>query len=347
MNLDNINFKIRDPGRYVEHLDNYPRLLADAWQTAKVYTLPSYFIKANKFVVLGMGGSGISAEIIKDLLADSGLIIEVVHDYGIPKWVDRDTIVIACSYSGNTEETLSAFFEAYERRSKLIAITGGGKLEVLAGKFNIPTFLFQYASPPRAAFPYLFMLLLSVFAKLGHFELSKESFKEVLQFVDMQKDKFKTTNPTKNNNAKILAQKLYGKLPVIYGGGFLKKVALQFKSQINENSKTLAFAEYFPELDHDAIEGYLYPKKAAGFIMLESNFNSTAIIQRQNLTAKIINKHGHLCERIKCVPCDNPLAEILTMGMFGDYVSYYLALLNGVNPSANLEIDYIKRELLY
>lgn len=344
VNLDKINFKKSDPENMIQKIENSSQQYRDAWSISLKYTLPSYYIKANKVVILGMGASGIVGETIKDLIG-SKLIIETVHGYNVPKWTDKDTLVIAVSYSGDTEETLSGFFQAYEKGAKLVAITTGGKLLLLANKYKVPTFSFDLISQPREAFPYLFVLLLSVFIKLGHFQINSISFSKAVDFLEKNSDKYKSSTSTANNPAKTIAKKLAGKTPVIYGSGILRSAAIRFKTQLNENAKNFAYYETFPELNHNALEGINFPKNCFGIIALESNFEEKSIIKRQNLTAEIFRKNKITYERIKFVPSESELAEIFSVIAFCDFVSYYFALLNGVDPTPVGGIAAFKQDL--
>ncbi len=342
--LDKINFNKFDPENFRAHLDNFPLLFKDAWQRAENFSLPSYYIKANKFVLLGMGGSGIAADIIKDIIGKN-IVVESIHDYEIPKWVDKDTIVIVNSYSGNTEEILSAFFDAYDKKARLIVITSGGRLKRFATKFEVPYFSIEYSSPPRAAFPYLFAYLLSIFCKLGHYKLTDREINYTVEYLSDLLLKIKSESKFNNNLAKMLAQKIYGKIPTFYGGGNLRSVARRFKTEINENSKNFACYDVYPELNHNAIEGNIFPKNSLLIVSLESSFNNKRVVLRQNITSEIYKKRKIPFERIKFVPCDNEITEICSFVLFSGFVSYYLAFLNKVNPSENKQIDYLKESL--
>lgn len=344
-NLDKINFEKNDPSSMIKHIESFPDMCRDAWEVSKKFALPAYYIKAKKFVLLGMGGSGIAADIISDMLPSTNVIVQVVHDYDVPGWVDEETIVVANSYSGDTEETLSALIEANNLRAKLIVITTGGKIQILANKYKVPCLIFDYKCPPRASFPYLFVLLLSVFVKLGQIDLTDSTFLKSIEYLESELQKFKAATGTSVNPAKSLALKFYEKIPVIYGSGYLKSVARRFKSQLNENSKNLAFYEILPELNHNAIEGHLPHKNNVIVAMLESNYDFARNIKRQNITSEILRNNKIQCERIKFVPCESQLAELLTSVLFGDFVSYYLAILNKVDPITNNSVTHLKSML--
>lgn len=341
--LDNIDYKKYDSGKMVEAIDLFAANCREAWDASKEFVLPSFYVKANKFLISGMGASGISGDIVKDLLKDSGIIVETVHDYTMPGWVDKDTVVIACSFSGDTEETLNVFGDAYNKGAKLIAITSGGKLQLLSEKYKSPCFTFSFDGQPRAAFPFLFISLLSVFVKLGHLKLEERDIIKNFESLQQLTDSIKTNVRIEKNACKVLANKIKGKIPCILASGHLSSVAKRFKTQINENSKGFAMVDIYPELDHNLIEAS-DPGGCIYYISLISNFYKKEITERQNLTAEIFTKNKLPHENIT-FRCDNVLEEILQFVLFGDYLSYYLGILNRSNITEVNNIKYLKSKL--
>lgn len=345
-NLDKINFSKIDPENMIGMIENFPQLCRNAWNEAKKFSIPSYYIKAKKIVVCGMGASGISGDILKDFLQkNKDVIIESIHDYMLPGWVDKETLVIITSFSGNTEEALANFYEASEKNAKIFVVTTGGKLKIVAEKYRVPLFVFNLNCQPRAAFPYLFSALTSIFTRLGYLSLSDDSFLKTVSFLEDFISKIKSTNLKNANQAKILAEHLRDKNIVIFASGILKSVARRFKMQINENAKQFSFVEFFPELNHNTVEGLSVPKNSNAIICLESNFDTKEIIKRQNITSVICAKKNILFERIKFVPCDSEMSEVLMMVVFGDFLSYYLAVLNNEDPTPVKTISFLKLEL--
>jgi glucose/mannose-6-phosphate isomerase len=279
------------------------------------------------------------------LAEHTDLVIESVHNYDLPGFVDKDTLVIANSFSGNTEETLSGFISAYERGAKLIAITKGGKLKVLADKYRVPSFIFQCDSQPRGAFPYLFILLLGIFQKLGHLEVSNSAMENCLGILDAAIAKYGPESSLFGNPAKIMAEKLHGKIPVVLATEKLAGVASRWKNQFNENSKNLSFTDFFPELNHNLILGAINPKNMCYILSLESNFERDRNILRQNLTMDYFHKNKILLERVKFINATDWLSEVLLMIMYGDFVSFYLSVLNKVSAGANDAIDKLKEKM--
>lgn len=344
--LDKIDFKKYDPKQMIKHFESFAALCLDAHRIASEFSLPSFFIKPKKIVFLGMGGSGAANDMMKSLLSETtDLIVESVHDYTLPNFVDRDTLVIASSYSGNTEETLAGFISAYEKNAKLIAITTGGKLKILAQKYKAPILEFNYPCPPRASFPYLFVLASQILIKLGHLDYSSEQFGDMIKLLETYLPKYSSSCSVFENPAKILAQKLHEKIPVIYGTEKLYAVAERYKAEINENAKNFAFCEKFPELNHKATEGIFHPKNICYVLMLESNFENERGMKRQNITAEILRNHSIPIERIKFIQAKDRLSEMALFVMYCEFTSYYLSILNKENSGINDMVDYLKERL--
>lgn len=342
--LDTSSLFKYDSSKMIDQIESFTRDCRNAWKQCENLVLPSFYIKPKKIVLLGMGGSGIANDMIADLLFDLPASITSIHGYDLPGFVDENTLVIANSYSGNTEEVLSGFIAAHKQEAKLIAISTGGKLETLAEKYKIPLLKFNYPSTPRMALPYNIISLLSIFNKLGHYKMA-ESIDDVLEKVDRITQNYRHEITISQNEAKSLAQKLEEKIPIIYSGFKLKSAGYRFKCQINENSKSFSFSEYFPELNHNAIQGYKFPKAPIFVISLESVFDDSQTMKRQELTAELLHKYGISCERIKYSQVNNPLVELLAHIQFSNYVSYYLSVIYEIDPTINPDITVFKSKL--
>jgi glucose/mannose-6-phosphate isomerase len=175
--------------------------------------------------------------------------------------------------------------------------------------------------------------------------LSEKEFLQSIELLENFNDKFKPSSQVKHNQAKDVALKILGSCPVIYSSGTLTATGRRLKTQINENSKNFAFSEVYPELNHNATTGYHHPSSGFHILSLESNFDHPRVIKRQNITSEIIRKSKVKIERIKFVPCNHPITEILVFVLFGDYISYYLAILNSEDPTPIKNVDLLKSEL--
>ena len=231
-----------------ERIHNLPQQCRQAWQSAIVLPLPKDFKKIDKIVIIGMGGSAIGGDLLRTLVdIQSKVDVTVQRDYDLPKSVDKNTLIIASSYSGNTEETIAAFNQALGTPCKKFVITTGGKISKIAAQNGVPLLSFGYSSEPRAALGYSFFSLLAFLHNLDIIHDELLNIDEVIETLKKISAKLSKDIPTKKNAAKQLATKLYDHLVIVYGAGILSSVAYRWKTQINENSKAWAFAETLPD----------------------------------------------------------------------------------------------------
>jgi glucose/mannose-6-phosphate isomerase len=273
--------------------------------------------------------------------------IIVQRGYAVPPLVDADTLVIASSYSGATEETNSAFSQALNTPAKKLVMTTGGALKAQADSHNLPCFSFSYASPPRAALPYSLIPLLGILSRLGFMDITTEDIEEAVAVMELLAADINEKRPAAQNPAKALAKALDGKLCVAYGGEFLAEVGHRWKLQINENAKAWACYESIPEVDHNAVVGYRFPKQLTphiAVVMLGSELLEPRVRQRYPITQELLKRAGIDCHAISGRGRGR-LSHMLSLIMFGDYVSYYLALLNRVDPYPLDEVNYLKQAL--
>jgi len=348
VDLDNPKvYEQSDLGRMLAHLHRFPQQCQEAWRKAKDFKLPADFSSIDKIVVLGMGGSAIGGDIVRSLtLSLISPIIFVHREYDLPPFVDDKTLVIASSYSGMTEETISAFSQALKTEAKKLVITTGGKLKALAQEHEVPVFVIDYSAPPRVALSYSLFSLLAFLYQLGYLK-DEPKIEDTVQTLEIVLEKLKETVPTHLNLAKQLAIRLCGKLVVIYGSGFLAEVARRWKTQFNENSKAWAFYEVFPELNHNAVVGYQFPKELSQrvfVVLLRSLSLHPRILARYQITTEILNKAGIEHETMDSYG-DSPLSQLMSLVFLGDWVSYYLAILYKIDPSPVKVIDYLKERL--
>ena len=345
-----------DPKTY-QHLDlsdmhqritGLPQQCRQAWEKALSLPMPQEHRQVNRVVVAGMGGSAIGGDLIADLASlEEALPITTIRDYRIPSWVDSKTLVIVSSYSGETEETLSAFMEALHRGARIIAITKGGQLQAEAEAKEIPLLTVDFEGEPRAALGYSFIAPLGILTHLGLVKDKSQELEEVLHALEEEVSLWSKANATRHNMAKQVALEMQGRMVVIYGAGILSSAARRWKTQLNENSKSWAFAEELPELNHNSVVGYSVPgfmKEGAFVVLLQSAYCHPKTKRRYRVTNEILDRAGVKHRTIEAQG-KSPLAHMLTTVLLGDYVSYYLALLNGIDPSPVEVIDYLKQRL--
>jgi glucose/mannose-6-phosphate isomerase len=341
-------FKQYDPEGMLTHLHQMPQLCREAWQRAMNFDLPQDYASTDRVVILGMGGSAIGGDLVAGLvLSEAKLPIIVRRDYELPRFTNARTLVIASSYSGNTEETLTAFEQALKTEAKKLVITTGGKLKNMAQEKDIPIFSFDYKAPPRAALPYSVMPILCFLQRLGFISNKSKDIDEAVSVLQQLSLKIKGDVPQPQNPAKQLASRLYNHLPVVYGAGITSEVARRWKTQFNENSKAWAFYEVFSELNHNAVVGYQFPKELATrivVVMLRSTRLPERIRLRYQITCQLLEK-ARVSYQIVDGQGKYPLSQIMSLVLFGDYTSYYLAMLYKTDPSPVKAIDFLKEKL--
>jgi glucose/mannose-6-phosphate isomerase len=349
INLDDLaTFKRGDPSGMLRHIHDTPALCQQAWKQALALELPQSYRMINNVAILGMGGSAIGGDLLSSLVIDECKVpISVHRGYTVPAFVDEKTLVIASSYSGTTEETLSAFKQTFATGAKKMVMTSGGELGKIAAEHGLPAFIFDYKSPPRAAMPLSFIALLGISYKLGLISDQTSDVDEACSILSELAASINETVPEKNNPAKQMARRLYGNMAVIYGGEHLSEVAARWKIQVNENAKAWATSAAFPELNHNSATGYTVPKEIserARVIMLRADTLHPRVLLRYDITSSILDQHGVKHEIVDATG-KGKLAQMMSLILMGDYVSYYLALLYGIDPYPIKAVEYLKSEL--
>ena len=338
MNLDDLDrFKQLDTLNMLGEIDNLPDQLGYAYQLGMKQDLPEW--KALRQVVIGgMGGSAIGADLLAVYCVSLSPIPVTVHrDYGLPLFArGADTLVICSSHSGNTEETLDAFEAARKADCRVIVVSTGGELAKRAKEDNIPLWTFDHAGQPRAAVGYSFGLLLAMFQRLGFIPDQKDSLEGALVSMKRSQQHLRPDIPAVKNPAKRYAGQLMGRWVTVMGSGLLTAVARRWKTQINEIAKAGANFEFLPEADHNTLAGTMNPEEVLNphtmtlFLRAPSDHPRNRV--RSDLTRKAFMLEGMNTDYIDARG-DTPLAHIWTLILFGDYMSYYLAIGYGVDPT--------------
>jgi glucose/mannose-6-phosphate isomerase len=329
-------------------IEALPEQCEEAWSAARAFAWPEDAANAKHVIVLGMGGSAIAGDILRSLAFFSGeKPVAVVRGYDVPAFVSRETLVVACSHSGNTEETVSALGAALGRGAQATVITTGGRLAEIAAERKLPAFVYHYEGQPRCALGYQLMALLALGERVGLLSQQEPSVTEALSIMRRQRHDLAFDAPSASNDAKQLAGRLQGRVPVIIGGGLLADAAHRWKTQVNENGKSWAFWDELPEIDHNSVVGFGLPhtlvsQLTALFLLPEAIERREEV--RYEATADELSRAGVAHERID-VAGESPLAQVLSAIYFGDFTSYYLALLNGVDPTPIDPIARVKERL--
>jgi glucose/mannose-6-phosphate isomerase len=268
----------------------------------------------------------------------------VVRDYTFPKYVGPKTLVVAVSHSGNTEETLSCYVQARQRKAKLLAVSTGGDLAAQARRDKVSLVKYGYPGQPRAALPMVLGIWLKLLPALrlapDQAEAAAAAEQHITEIVDHVRH-------TKRHQAADLADQLTGRVPIIYGAGFLGEAARRLKGQISENAKQTAAWEVVPEQNHNALVGYEFPDglaKAVTFVLLRSTFEHPRHGVRLDFVRELIGQR-HLAAVELAATGPNKLSHLVSSAFWGDLTSVELASRNGVDPTPVDVIDQLKGRL--
>ena len=349
MDLDNTsNFPRIDAQDMLSHIEGLPGQLQTAWKLGQRSPLPAWE-GIERVLVAGMGGSAIGADLAAAYLAPHLPVPLVVHrNYTLPAWAKgARTLVIACSHSGDTEESLTAFESATAHECRTLAITTGGKLGQASQNAGAPLWQYEYEGQPRAAVGFLFGLLLAALTRLGMASNPERELQEAIQAMRAQQQGLRVDVPVVNNFAKRMAGQLYGRLITVFGADILEPVARRWKSQINEIAKAWGQFEPLPEADHNTLAGSTNPEEILARLMalfLRASSSHPRNQLRTNLTKQAFMLAGLNTDFIDAQGA-SPLAHQWTMLHLGDYTAYYLAMAYGVDPTPVEAIQGFKQEM--
>jgi glucose/mannose-6-phosphate isomerase len=321
-----------------EMLLGFPEQLSRAWG------LQAEVPQFKQIVVCGMGGSAIGGDCLKVYLARKGFPrpVFVVRGYELPPFVDEDTVVFAVSYSGNTEETLQCFAEALKRGCPIVAMTSGGRLARMALEHGTSLISIPKGLPPRAAFGYLFLPMLRSLEPYlqglkGEFQGALEKLQRIAPLY--------AEAPQTENPAKRLARAWHGRIPVIYGSYMLTDVvARRWKTQINENAEAPAFHNALPELHHNELMVWGSLRERFVYTLLRDPAEGPKLKRRSELTRSLLEERGCTVLEFRGEG-EGLLARLLSLSHLGDWASFYLAMLYGVDPTPVTLIEELKARL--
>lgn len=345
--------KIDKNGAY-KAIEFLPDQISQVIRDSLVLKIPKEYSKIQNVVVNGMGGSNLGARVAQSLFSDQlNIPLLIAEGYEVPEYVNKNTLYVLSSYSGNTEEILSVYMQAKKRKAKIIAITaqGNGKLEKLMLEKNIPGYIFSTkfnaGQEPRFAIGYAMGAISIILAKTGIIELNVKTIKAALQKMEIWNRSLRINKKTENNLAKKTAKKLFNKIPILIGGQFLEGNIFSMRNQFCESSKNFANYLILPDMNHFALEGLANPKsnpKNLIFIFFNSNLYSNPIKKRIKLTQQIVRKNKINIIDIK-LKGKTKFEQSIEVLQLGTYITYYLGILNKVNPSTNPYVDWFKKNL--
>jgi glucose/mannose-6-phosphate isomerase len=349
MNLDDLtSFSVLDTQNMLAQIEGLPGQLAEAWEIGHRSPLPDWQ-GLRQVIIAGMGGSAIGGDLLSAYIETSCRVPVIVHrDYDLPAWGGgSETLVIAASHSGNTEETLSAFERARANGCRILAISTGGKLAVSAHEAGAAAWSFNHKGQPRSAVGYSFGLLLVALARLGLIPDPEKELRATIAAMQTQQRSLKVDIPVVKNPAKRIAGQLMGRWVTVFGAGALVPVARRWKGQLNEVAKAWGQFEALPEGDHNTIAGTLYPQEQLQRLIalfLDSPTAHPRHQLRSQLTRKTLMLEGINTDTI-LAQGNTPLENQWTALHFGDYTAFYLAMAYGVDPTPVETIEGFKKEL--
>jgi glucose/mannose-6-phosphate isomerase len=303
----------------------------------------------NNVVVSGMGGSAIGGDVVRAALGKTMRIPMLVNrDYGLPSFADASSLIFACSYSGNTEETLSAYRDALSSNANVVCITSGGELSDRAESDGFPWIKIPSGLPPRAALGYSSVVLLGALQALRLIPDMSEALRETHRLLVDLADRYAPEIPEHENEAKLLARLLHGKVVAVYASsGILGAAAVRWRGQIEENAKTLAFHHVLPEMNHNELVGWENPErvlKHVGVVLLRDREDHPQVQRRFEFTRDLVKDKAGMVQEA-WTQGNSLLARIFSVIYFGDFLSLYLAYLNSADPTPVSVIDRLKLKL--
>ncbi len=318
-----------DNSNMLKVIEDFPQQCKTALELPKGISVSG---KVDKIFVCGMGGSAVGGDLLKIYMQNSKIPVFVVRDYKMPNFVDENSLIFAVSYSGNTEETISAYQDAVKKKVKIVAVTTGGQLGSMAKKvIKIPTGL-----QPRAALGYTFFPVLGVLANSGIIDVNGKEIEEMLGILS-KKDEF-------NAVGERIAKKIGQRTPIIYASEMLNAVAYRWKTQFNENSKVPAFHHTFSEMNHNEIAGFQSMNKNNFIaIFIKDKDDNERIKKRMDITKEIISSRVDVEEIF--TRGEHLLSRMFSGIYYGDFASYYLALANKIDPTPVTVIENLKKKL--
>jgi glucose/mannose-6-phosphate isomerase len=320
-------------------VENFPAQLREALDIGSKTKLEPAKNEIRNIVITGLGGSGIGATIIAEIVANECPVpISVNKDYFMPAFVNSNTLVIVCSYSGNTEETIQALEAAMSKNAMIACISSGGKVVEIAKQKNYNLIVIPPGMPPRACLGYS---LIQLFYLLNHYKFIKNDF---VSQTESAINLFKSENTEIITDAQKITDHLSGKLPVIYAVDGYNGVATRFRQQLNENSKILCWHNILPEMNHNELVGWASEYKNIAVIILRNNTDYSRTQTRLEISKKVFKKYNAAVMELWSKG-NSHLERALYLIHVTDFVSVQLADKRKIDAMEVNIIDHLKGEL--
>lgn len=329
-----------------ELISGFPNQWDEAMKITEDLSLSVDKSMINKICCVGMGGSAMGPDLIKAY--SYGCCphpVEVVRHYSVPNWVDEHTLFVACSFSGNTEETLSALEQARSRNAQIIVITSGGALLLKATKEEFDYIKIPGGIPPRAALGFSFVPLFRIFSYLGFLDEEENALSETELFLSQQGE---LLSDISDNEALSLAGELQDSLPIVYSDStVMKPVNQRWRNQFEENSKTLSYGNVLPEMTHNEIVGWEQVVHLTGrlsVIMLFDKEDDKRVRKRMRIVKDLIEDQV-ASMHVLSTRGESRLTRMFSLIQMADWTSFYLGIINNVDPTPIAKIDLLKSRL--
>jgi len=329
-------------------LVEFPKQITEASKIgseARVPHLPAGGV--DRIVVTGLGGSAIGGDVLRAALSDELAVpLTVNRHYFLPEYVDKRTLVVVSSYSGNTEETIAAHQDAVRRGAAVLCISSNGETARLAARHDQALITIPKGLPPRAALGYSFFPVLIALSKMNLIAPKEKEIRETVSLLRKKAKLYSSLNA--QNRALEVAKHLYTKLPVIYSSADrFDVVNTRWRGQLAENAKVLAFGHVLPEMNHNELVGWKVLRRIMqdmAVVFLRDKGDHKRVQLRMEITKDIASQYASSIVEVESEG-RSPLARMFSLIYLGDWVSFYLAILNGVDPTPVKVIDYLKNEL--
>lgn len=340
---------IRDSANMFAVIADFPGQLKQAFEIGSNINIQLDNSKIRNIIITGLGGSAIGGDLLRSYLQyEIKIPVQVNRNYFIPAYANENTLVICSSYSGDTEETLSAYNDAKTKGCKIACISAGGKLTVMSENDGNYVVKVPRGFQPRCALAFSFITMLMLFVKL---KLIAEHDHDIAKLIDLMNERsMKYSAFDSSTNAAVnIAEHLHGRIPIIYSSNdMLDIVNLRWRGQFAENSKTLAFGNYFPELNHNEIVGWQENSdflRNFALIYLLDREDYSRIIKRQKITKEILEPYRGIDIEIESEG-NSKLERIFDLVYLGDWISFYLAVINKTDPTPIVKINILKNKLM-
>lgn len=338
----------RDPKGMYAWMRDFPFQVEDAVRIGSTAPVKLPVKGVQNIVLTGLGGSAIGGDLLRSYLVNDLAVPFVINrHYLLPRFVTSKSLVVVSSYSGNTEETISAHRDAVKRKAKVLCISTNGETERLAQKYRHPLITIPGGLSPRAALGYSFFPLLVILGRLGLIKPKTKEIKETIELLT-RRAPILADPASESNGAYRLAQQLRGKLPIVYSPNeHFDSVNIRWRGQLAENAKQLSFGNVLPEMNHNELVGWKVQKdlmKEMEVIFLRDKGTHKRVAIREDITRQIVSGYASNVTEVWSEGT-SLLTRMFSLIQFGDWVSLYLAVLNDEDPTPVDVIDYLKGEL--